>query len=169
MPTEEWFTIAEACQVLKVSRRSLYAHMQKGLLPFYQAGGSGHRRIRAEDLELLMVPAAGSNGQAITGVRERLGRPMAADERKALINALEWERQERQKRDEELQELRPLKVWADLPCAHCGKPLRGVVKREVAEALLRKFVHPQCLEERRKGQWFPLNFTFLERPVQEAE
>ena len=66
----------------------------------------------------------------------------------------------------ELEHLRPLKVWAGHPCAHCGKALRGVVEREVAGALLRNLAHKECLQERKEDQWFPLTF---ERPLLEAE
>ena len=50
-PDSEWLKISEACLMLKVSRRTLYTYMKSGDLPYYQLHGSGHRRIRAEDLE----------------------------------------------------------------------------------------------------------------------
>ena len=49
-PHSEWLKISEARLMLKVSRRTLYTYMKCGDLPYYQLHGTGHRRIRAEDL-----------------------------------------------------------------------------------------------------------------------
>ena len=46
----EWLTIAEACRALKVSRRTLYTYMETRKLDFHQIGGTGHRRIKAEEI-----------------------------------------------------------------------------------------------------------------------
>ncbi len=62
MPDSEWLTIIEACQFLNVSKRTLYTYMESGHLPYYQLGDHGHRRIRAEDLDNLMV-ASGPAGK----------------------------------------------------------------------------------------------------------
>ena len=40
--------------------------------------------------------------------------------------------------NQELDELRLLKVWAGHPCKVCGKPTPGVTTREVAAKLLRE-------------------------------
>jgi len=51
----EWLTIAEACEYLKVSRRTAYRWMENGEVPYFMiAAGSGVRRIRRGDLENLM-------------------------------------------------------------------------------------------------------------------
>jgi len=55
-PHSEWLKNSEACLMLKVSRRTLYTYIESGYLPHYQLRGSGHRRIRAEDLEALLAP-----------------------------------------------------------------------------------------------------------------
>ena len=60
MPTE-WLTIIEACHALSVSKRTLYTYMESEHLLYYQLGGQGHRRIKAEDLDNLMV-ASGPAG-----------------------------------------------------------------------------------------------------------
>ena len=169
MTDREWLTINEACRILKVSRRTLYTYMEFGRLPFYQAAGTGHRRLHAKDLDRLMTPGVSCNWAPASPVSEELVRELVARELAARKAAFHQDRQECQERERELEQLRPLKAWTGHPCAHCGKPLRGVVKREVAEALLRDFVHKDCQEERKRGQWFPLTFTFLERPVLEAE
>jgi len=53
---DEWLTISEAAERLKVSRRMLYRYMNAGELPYYQVGSSGRRRIKKADLEALLVP-----------------------------------------------------------------------------------------------------------------
>ena len=169
MANQEWLTIAEACQALKVSRRTLYTYMESGHLRFYQVGGAGHRRIKAEDLELLMVPAASPNGHTAAGVYGQPGRNMVAKERPTILASLDRERLERQQRDQELQRLRPLQVWAGHPCALCREPLRGVVEPEVARELLKDLVHRDCLEEQEEGGSFPITFTFLEPRLIPAE
>ena len=51
----EWLTIAEACEYLKVSRRTAYRWMEDGEVPYFMiAAGGGPRRIRRRDLETLM-------------------------------------------------------------------------------------------------------------------
>ena len=70
---------------------------------------------------------------------------------------------------EDLKRLRPLGVWAGHPCALCGGALRGFVKPEVAEELLRDLAHKECLIKHQEGIWFPLTFSFLERHLYEAE
>ena len=90
-------------------------------------------------------------------------------QRNALIAALEREQLDRQKRDQELERLRPLLVWAGHPCAFCGKSLRGEVEPEVARSLLKDLVHKECLEERESGEYFPLKFSYLERCLIPAE
>jgi len=53
----EWFTIAEACEYLKVSRRTLYRWMDADQVPYYFIGaGAGVRRFRLRDLENMMEP-----------------------------------------------------------------------------------------------------------------
>ncbi len=97
MTDRGWLTIAEACRVLKVSRRTLYTHMETGRIPFYQAGGSGHRRIKPEDLELLMLPGASPSVQSPPPPANNV-----EEDRSALIAALEHEQLERQQRDQGL-------------------------------------------------------------------
>ena len=53
--SDEWLTIPEALTYLKVSKTTLYDCMKDGRLPFYYVRGTRQRRIRAEDLEDLML------------------------------------------------------------------------------------------------------------------
>ena len=164
----EWLTINDACRILKVSRRTLYTYMESGRLPFYQAAGTGHRRIRAEDLDRLMMPGASPNGRSITDSPRHLRNHIVTSEQTTLIVELERERLERQQLDQELEQLRPLLIWAGHPCALCRKPLRGVVEPEVAQVLLKDLAHKLCLVEREKRHWFPITLV-LERPLREAD
>ena len=158
----EWLTITEACGVLKVSKRTLYTYMETGQLAFHQVGGSGHRRMKAEDLDALMVPTAVPKSHAVVTVSRQRGRNAVEEEWKEKIASMERERLERDQLDQELRQLRPLLVWAGHPCALCHEPLKGVVAPEEVPALVKNFAHSECIEEQEKGHWFPISFTFLE-------
>ena len=67
-PHSEWLKITETCLVLKVSRRTLYTYMKSGNLSYYQIHGSGHRRIRAMDLEALLTPAVSQEPDPMNGI-----------------------------------------------------------------------------------------------------
>ena len=120
MGNDEWLTIAEACGVLRVSRRTLYTYMESGCLPYYQAAGNGHRRVRSEDLSKLMIPVVSSNGSSPEEGSEETVREMVVQELRALSMPSELDRREHQERDRELEQLRSLAVWAGHPCALCG-------------------------------------------------
>ena len=159
----EWLTIAEACRVLKVSRRTLYTYMETGKLDFHQVGDTGHRRIKAEDLDALMGQPVVTNGHAVVTASGQPGRNIVEEKLKEMITSLERVKLERDQLDQELQQLRPLLIWAGHPCALCREPLKGVVQQEGATALLQNLAHSQCIEEQEKGHWFPITFIYLER------
>ncbi len=54
---------------------------------------------------------------------------------------------------QELDELRLLRVWVGHPCKVCGKPTSGVTAREVAAKMLREggYAHGKCLKK--KSWW----------------
>ena len=52
---------------------------------------------------------------------------------------------------DEVQELRPLRVWAGHPCQRCGKPMSGVIDRATAARLLEDFSHVACLGQSSSG------------------
>ncbi len=62
---DEWLTIEEAAERLKVSRRMVYRYMDAGQLQYYQVGDSGHRRIKRSDLDALMRPGTKTTAQGI--------------------------------------------------------------------------------------------------------
>jgi len=49
-----WLNVKEAAEYLHVSRPTLYNLMDTGLLPYAQVQGVRGRRIKKEDLELLL-------------------------------------------------------------------------------------------------------------------
>ena len=144
----EWLTIAEACSVLKVSRRILYTYMEIGKLDFHQVGGTGHRRIRTEDLDALMGLAVEPNGHAVGTASGQRRRYMDEEKWTGMITSLERVELERDQLDQELRQVRPLLIWAGHPCALCREPLKGVVEQERARALVKNLAHSQCIEER---------------------
>lgn len=48
---KEWFTVDEAAEYLRVSRRTIYHLTKEGRLPAFQIGKERHRRFRQEDLD----------------------------------------------------------------------------------------------------------------------
>ena len=169
MANLEWLTIAEACRILKVSRRTLYSYMESGTLPYYQAGGDGHRRILAEDLTAIMILASSpSNALRTRGSGTTDGDVSTQIQRPWSLN-LERDYSWMPEYHEDLERLRPLGVWAGHPCALCGDTLRGVVTPEVAEALLKDLAHKECIMKRQEGNWFPITIPSLERRLYEAE
>lgn len=92
---EGYITVAEAAQLLKVSRSTLWRWIDQGKLPAYRFG---ERRvlIRQEDLKTLITPAREQKGGGMTEIekdRERLSRPLTKEEQKKALAALEAARQ----------------------------------------------------------------------------
>jgi len=52
----EWYTVAEACEYLRVSNTTLYEYMKTKRLPFYYLAGTRNRRIKKSDLDALLEP-----------------------------------------------------------------------------------------------------------------
>jgi excisionase family DNA binding protein len=61
--SQEWFTVEEAAEYLRVSRRTIYKLTREGRLPAFRMGLERHRRFRKEDLD--KVPRA-DKGDGIT-------------------------------------------------------------------------------------------------------
>lgn len=58
MPAEHvWFSVEEAADYLRVSKRTIYRWVRDGLLPGYRAGPHGPWRFRREDLDGVMRKA----------------------------------------------------------------------------------------------------------------
>ena len=51
--SENWLDIPETCELLKVSKRTLQAYRDEGILPFSQIGGKIY--FRASDIEAHLI------------------------------------------------------------------------------------------------------------------
>lgn len=56
MPAEpqDWYTIEEAAEYLRVSRRTMYHLVKERQLTAYRVGAKGHKRFRHEELDQVM-------------------------------------------------------------------------------------------------------------------
>ena len=64
--TKEWFTVEEAAEYLRVSRRTIYKLTKEGRLPAFRIGQERHRRFRREDLD--KVPRRGEEAGSLEGI-----------------------------------------------------------------------------------------------------
>lgn len=53
---QEWFTVQEAAEYLRVSKRVIYQLCKEGRLIGYRAGDRRHRRFRREELDRALEP-----------------------------------------------------------------------------------------------------------------
>ena len=51
---QKWYTVNEAAQYLRVSRRTIYQLVKEMQLAPYKVGTAGHRRFRQEDIDAVM-------------------------------------------------------------------------------------------------------------------
>lgn len=51
---QEWFTLSEAAEYLRVSRQTIYNYINQGFLPYYELKSGGGRRIKKTDLDALL-------------------------------------------------------------------------------------------------------------------
>ena len=54
---QQWYTVKEACEYLRVSKVTLYKLCNDGVLPYYKLKGVRGRRFKREDLDALLKPA----------------------------------------------------------------------------------------------------------------
>ena len=57
MEKQEWFTVNEGAEYLRVSRRTIYKLVKDGRLPVYTVGAKRHRRFKRQDLDKALHPA----------------------------------------------------------------------------------------------------------------
>jgi excisionase family DNA binding protein len=50
LPEQEWYTVDEAVNYLRVSKRTIYLLLREGQLESYRVGKRGHRRFNRKDL-----------------------------------------------------------------------------------------------------------------------
>jgi excisionase family DNA binding protein len=58
---QEWFTVNEAAEYLRISRRTVYKLVQNKRLPSYRIGEERHQRFKKEDLD--KVPNSSTDKQ----------------------------------------------------------------------------------------------------------
>ena len=56
---QEWYTIDEAADYMRLSRRTIYQLIEQGELACYRVGKGGHRRFKKGDLEGVMRKEGG--------------------------------------------------------------------------------------------------------------
>ena len=56
LTTKEWFTVEEAAEYLRVSKRTIYKLTSEGRLPAFRIGHERHRRFKKEDLDKVPRP-----------------------------------------------------------------------------------------------------------------
>ena len=57
---KEWFTVEEASEYLRVSKRTIYKLTKEGRLTGFRIGKERHRRFRKEDLDKVPLPIKGT-------------------------------------------------------------------------------------------------------------
>jgi excisionase family DNA binding protein len=72
--TKEWFTVDEAAEYLRVSRRTIYKLTQDERLPSFRIGQERHRRFRREDLDRvpLAMSAVAEPPAALSGAEDKV-------------------------------------------------------------------------------------------------
>jgi len=56
--THEWYTVDEAAEYLRVSRRTIYKLVKEGRLLAFRIGQERHQRFRLKDLDKVPRPSA---------------------------------------------------------------------------------------------------------------
>jgi excisionase family DNA binding protein len=54
--SRQWYTVAEACEYLRVSNTTIYEYMKSKRLPFFYLAGTRNRRLKKSDLDALLEP-----------------------------------------------------------------------------------------------------------------
>ena len=72
---QEWYTIDEAAEYLRVSRRAIYQFLQQGQLASYRVAKGGHRRFKREDLDRVIQKETGEDVYTMTAA----GDPVLAE------------------------------------------------------------------------------------------
>ena len=76
---QEWFTVEEAAEYLRLSKRTIYKLCQDGYLVGYRAGRRGHRRFRKEELDKLMERDMPGNDHEGLVALNAVGNPVLAE------------------------------------------------------------------------------------------
>jgi excisionase family DNA binding protein len=60
---QEWFTVGEAADYLRLSKPSIYRLVGQGVLPAYTIGFKGERRFKRADLDAVLQPRTPRGGE----------------------------------------------------------------------------------------------------------
>ena len=60
---QEWFTVGEAADYLRLSKPSIYRLVGQGVLPAYTIGPKGERRFKRSDLDAVLQPRKGGRSE----------------------------------------------------------------------------------------------------------
>ena len=58
---QEWFTVSEAAEYLRVSKRTIYKLCEEGILAGHRTSKRGHWRFRKEELDKAMTRGVSEN------------------------------------------------------------------------------------------------------------
>ncbi len=74
---QKWYTVSEAAQYMRMSRRKIYQLCAERALTGYRAGGRGHRRFKKEELDCVLKKDTREEGitEALTAAED----PVLAD------------------------------------------------------------------------------------------
>lgn len=87
-PKQEWYTIDEAANYLRVSKRTIYQLLKEGQLVSYRVGKSGHRRFKREDLDRTMQKEGDEELYALNAVADPVLAELWDNERDAAYDQI---------------------------------------------------------------------------------
>ncbi|HUX86844.1 MAG TPA: helix-turn-helix domain-containing protein, partial [Chloroflexota bacterium] len=86
---EDYLSVAEAAELLKVAKSTIWRWINQGDLPAYRFGHR-HVLINQKDLSRLIAPARAEKGKEILEhERQRLSSPMTGDEQEKALAAID--------------------------------------------------------------------------------
>ena len=105
---EDYLSVAEAAELLKVAKSTIWRWINQGDLPAYRFGHR-HVLINQKDLSRLIAPARAEKGKEILEhERQRLSCPMTGDEQEKALAAIDAaERFSRRLREQQTGQLFP--------------------------------------------------------------
>ena len=86
--TQQWYTINEAADHIRVSERLIHQLIQEGRIISHRIGGQGHRRITRGNLEAVMQLESGDYVTALTAENDPVLGKLWDNERDAKYDQL---------------------------------------------------------------------------------
>lgn len=85
---QQWYTVDEAAQYLRVSRRTIYQLLEEGELTSYRVGKAGHKRFKREDLDRAMHKDSDAELHAMSAVGDPVLAELWDNERDAAYDQI---------------------------------------------------------------------------------